>query len=89
MYRISNRISNIHASDGIISGEMTYPYYKKQLCLLSPWLIHLDSDASNRIDKLTNDQMYYLLRELCHTELCMAMAAINRNRDIASCRGRE
>jgi len=88
LYKISSRISEIYASThsmtAKISYEMVYPCYIRQLSLLGPWLIHLDSDASNRIDKLTEDDMSYLLGELYVTELKMAKVARYANQFVVA-----
>jgi hypothetical protein len=51
-------------------------YLERSLRLLNPWLIHLESDASNRIDSLNDGQIETLLKTLCHIELNMADVAM-------------
>jgi hypothetical protein len=47
-------------------------------------LAHVDSDASNGIDSLNNDQTNYLLQELCRTEQSIAAVTININRFVVA-----
>jgi hypothetical protein len=53
-------------------------YLVRSLRLFYPWLIHLKSDASNRIDSLNDGQIENLLKELCNTEQIMADVAMKR-----------
>jgi hypothetical protein len=79
LYVISSRISGVNFSNdstAALANKISYPYYKRQLCFLTPWFIHFPLKP-NGIDRLANDQMYYLLHQLYFTESMMSMAAIN------------
>jgi hypothetical protein len=59
-------------------------YLERSLRLLNSWLIHLESNASNRIDRLNDGQIEYLLAALCHIEQNMADVAVRRTQlDVA------
>jgi hypothetical protein len=57
---------------------MKFPYLQRSRSLLTPWLINLDSDAGNRIDKPDLNQIKSLLHALFYTEYNIASIAIHR-----------
>lgn len=64
------------------------PYLERSLRILHPWLILMDSDASDRSDGLTDDSLdrsdsfsvslNYSLGKLIHTELGMVLVTMDR-----------
>jgi tetratricopeptide (TPR) repeat protein len=67
-----------HSLSTIVQDDMCFPYLERSLSLLNPWVINLDSDASSGNDSLNEDQRSYLLGQLYHTELNMAVIAMNK-----------
>jgi hypothetical protein len=85
---INSRIAGIYSANNSISVSVRdnkrYPFLEKSLCLLNPWLVHLGSDALNRVDRISNDQIIYLWQELYTTEQRIADVTINRDQfDVA------
>jgi hypothetical protein len=85
---INSRIADIYNANNSISVSIRdnkrYPFLINSLCLLNPWLLHLDSDALNRADIISNDQVIYLWQELYLTEQKIADVTINRDQyDVA------
>jgi tetratricopeptide (TPR) repeat protein len=82
LHRIIQRLSNLYALDSLLSAivqnDMRFPYLERSLSLLNPWVINLDSDASNGIDNLNEDQINYLVEHLYYTEQNMAFINISR-----------
>jgi tetratricopeptide (TPR) repeat protein len=82
LLEISTRISNIYATNPSLSimirHNKMYPYIERSLHILSPWMVTIDSDATNQSNGLSFDQIGYLLDESSHTEVNMAFAAISR-----------
>jgi tetratricopeptide (TPR) repeat protein len=56
-------------------NNLKYPYAKRSLSYLNPWLIHFDSNAGNGID---GQQINRLLKMLVYSEQNMAGIAIHR-----------
>jgi len=85
---INSRIAGIYTANDSISelirDNKRYPFLIKSLCLLNPWLPHLDSDTRHRADSISNDQIIYLWHELYFTERRIAEVTINRDQfDVA------
>jgi tetratricopeptide (TPR) repeat protein len=86
LYRIISKMSDLYGQDNflstIVQEDMSFPYLERSLNLLNPWMINLDSDASNGIDSLDEDQINYLvnmvLKQLYYTEQNMAIIAMSR-----------
>eukprot|EP00596_Hydrurales_sp_CCMP1899_P004405 CAMPEP_0119037346 /NCGR_PEP_ID=MMETSP1177-20130426/5672_1 /TAXON_ID=2985 /ORGANISM="Ochromonas sp, Strain CCMP1899" /LENGTH=246 /DNA_ID=CAMNT_0006998515 /DNA_START=224 /DNA_END=960 /DNA_ORIENTATION=+ len=78
LYNINGRIISFYSEKNSMSishDNLVLPYYERSLSILSPWLIHLDSDASDRIDHLKEDEILYYLFE---TERNMASIFMKR-----------
>jgi hypothetical protein len=79
---IIRTLTNIYQGDKslstIVKNDMKFPYLQRSISLLDPWVINLDSDASNGIDILNEDQINLLVKELYYTEQNMAIIAIAR-----------
>jgi hypothetical protein len=77
LYAINGRIIQFYYGhkDTISNDNLVFTYYERSLSILSPWLIHLDSDASDRIDNLKEDEILYYLFE---TERNMASISMKR-----------
>jgi hypothetical protein len=79
---INRKLANLYDQDyslgTINSDDIMSPYLERSLSLLNPWLIHLDSNDSNKTDSLDNDQVNRLLHELFCTEVNMAAVTTNR-----------
>jgi tetratricopeptide (TPR) repeat protein len=56
---------------------MRFPYLERSLSLLNPWVINLDSDASNGNDSPNEDEINSL-EQLDYTEQSMATIAMHR-----------
>jgi tetratricopeptide (TPR) repeat protein len=68
----------------MIRDKKTYPYLERSLHILSPWMITIDSDATNQSNGLSFEETNYLFEESSNTEGNMAMVAMNRNQfDVA------
>jgi hypothetical protein len=84
LHRIIQRLSDLYGQDSslstIVQDDMRFPYLERSLSLLNPWVINLDSDASNGIDNLNEDQIIYLVVQLYYTEQSMTAIAINRRK---------
>jgi hypothetical protein len=74
---LSNCLSNLYLENSSLSTisryKMSFPLLKRSLSLLNPWLIHLDLDASNRMDTRIN----CILEKLFVTKHNMAALTIN------------
>lgn len=70
---IHSRLAKFYRQNDSIScisrENARFPYLERSLSLLSPLLIHLDSDGSNGIDSLSEDQIHQLLSALFATWL--------------------
>jgi hypothetical protein len=82
LYNIIQRFTNFYGEDNsfstIIRDDMSFPYLERSLSLLNPWVINLDSDASNGNDSLDEDEINYLLEQSYRTEHNMAVIAMNK-----------
>jgi tetratricopeptide (TPR) repeat protein len=82
LYRIIKMLMDLYEHDNslstIILDDMNFPYLERSLSLLNPWLINLDSDASNRIDSLNENQINISVEHLYYTEQNMAAITMNR-----------
>jgi hypothetical protein len=82
LHRINQTLSKIHGRDNLLStiirDDVRFPYLEQSLSPLNPWMINLDSDASDRIYSLNEDHLSYLVKHLCLTEQNMAIIAMNR-----------
>jgi hypothetical protein len=88
LFAINSTLIDIYGSDeslGIIErDEKISPHAEKLLCILNPWLVHLDPDTNNQTNLLNFNQENDLLGLLFHTEQVLGMITISRNQlDIA------
>mmetsp|Transcript_33675 Transcript_33675/g.32143 ORF Transcript_33675/g.32143 Transcript_33675/m.32143 type:complete len:464 (+) Transcript_33675:141-1532(+) len=88
MYDIHSRLIDIYKSDKslkfVTRDDKTFPHIEKSLFLLNLWIVNLDSDGSNGVESLDDDDINYLLNVLFITEQSMATITMNRNQfDIA------
>jgi tetratricopeptide (TPR) repeat protein len=63
----------------MIGDNLTFPYYKKILELLRPWSAYLDSNRTNQIDSLDEDQINHTLVYFTQTERKMGAIYKRRN----------
>jgi hypothetical protein len=81
LHRIYSRLTSSYQKDNSLSmsrrNEIGFPHLKRSLKILNDWLIQLNLEASNRIDRLNSPQMNYLLLELLRTEQNMAAFTMN------------
>jgi hypothetical protein len=82
LHRIIQRLSDLYGQDNslniIIRDDMSFPYLERSLSLLKPWVINLDSDASNGMDSLNERQINYFVEQLYYTEHNMAKITMNK-----------
>jgi hypothetical protein len=81
-------IANAYTLDDSINDKIRYdkryPYHEESLCLLSNYLVHLDSNTRNQTNNLSNEDLDYLLYELYIVESGMAIVIISRSQlDVA------
>jgi hypothetical protein len=78
---IISMLAELHGLDNslnvIARDEKALFYLQQSLCLLNPWLIQLNLDASNRIDSRNDHQMNQLLQQLFYTENNMSVVTSN------------
>jgi hypothetical protein len=68
----------------IISDKEIFPHLERSLQILSPWMVIIDSDATNQSNSLSFQQMNFLLERSFIIERTMASVAMNRNQfDVA------
>jgi hypothetical protein len=82
LYDINKKLVDLYMQNSSLSNlnrdYIIFPYLERSLSLLNPWLINLDSDPSEGISTLSNEQQDSLLWRLYSTEQNMAVIAINR-----------
>jgi hypothetical protein len=83
LHRINVSIVDAHDNNSIsclVRDNNLYPYLERSICLLNPWLVHLDTlSASNRIEMgFNNDKINHLIQQLYLTEKRMALVTMNR-----------
>jgi hypothetical protein len=82
LQRIIITLINLSGRDNslstIIRYDMRFPYIKRSLSLLNPWVMNLDSDATNGIVSLNEDQINHLMEQIYWMELTMAVITIHR-----------
>jgi hypothetical protein len=75
-------MTDLHKFDNslseVIRYDMMFPYLERSLSLLNPYLIHLESDGSNGMDKLDESQIETILLCLIQTDQNMAAVCTNR-----------
>jgi hypothetical protein len=86
--KIITTIRKIYVTDPslsiIVRENKTYPYLERSLHILSPWMITIDSDATNQSNGLSFEETNYLLKKSSAIEGNMAVVAINRSQfDVA------
>jgi hypothetical protein len=88
LLKIITRITNIYMTDPsfstIILDNKMFPYLERSRHILSPWMVTIDSDATNHSNGLSFEETNYLLGLSSTTEGNIAMVAIRRNQfDVA------
>jgi tetratricopeptide (TPR) repeat protein len=83
LFEISTRLSNIYATNPslstIIRDNKIFPHLERSLHILSPWMVTIDSDATNQSNSLSLEQTNELLEKSSSIEGDMAVVAMNRN----------
>jgi hypothetical protein len=79
---ISISIRSIHATDASLSTmtreNKMYPHLERSLHLLSPWMVIIETDATNQSNSLSFEGTNHLLKSSIQIEKNMALVAINR-----------
>jgi hypothetical protein len=88
LLKIITKIINIYVANPslstIILDNKMFPYLERSLHILSPWMVTIDSDATNHSNGLSFEQTNHLLWLSYTTEGNMAIIAIRRNQfDVA------
>eukprot|EP00596_Hydrurales_sp_CCMP1899_P008774 CAMPEP_0119037738 /NCGR_PEP_ID=MMETSP1177-20130426/6223_1 /TAXON_ID=2985 /ORGANISM="Ochromonas sp, Strain CCMP1899" /LENGTH=347 /DNA_ID=CAMNT_0006999371 /DNA_START=296 /DNA_END=1340 /DNA_ORIENTATION=- len=88
LLKISNSMININyrnlSLSPIIRDNKMFPHLERSLNILKPWMVIMDSDASNQSNSLSLGQIDHLLKLSCQIERKMASVIINRNQfDVA------
>jgi tetratricopeptide (TPR) repeat protein len=88
LLKISTRMTNFYFDNlslsPIIRDNKMFPHLERSLNILKPWMVVMDSDASNQSNSLNLEEIDYLLNLSYHTERNMALSVINRNQlDVA------
>jgi hypothetical protein len=88
LHYIHLRLIDIISSNELLKyaarDDKMFPHVEKSLSLLNLWIINLDKVASNRGERLNNEQMNYLLQELYGIEQTMGTVTMNRDQfDVA------
>jgi hypothetical protein len=88
LYDISSRMTNFYVENlshsPIILSNKIFPHLERTLNILKPWMVIMDSDASNRSIGLNFEEKNYLLKLSSNIEQNMALVATNRNQfDVA------
>jgi hypothetical protein len=76
--RLSNHYMHDYSLSTIIRDDMRFPYLERSLSVLNPWVTNVDSDASNAIDSLNEDQINISVEQLYFMEQNMAAIAMHR-----------
>jgi tetratricopeptide (TPR) repeat protein len=80
---ISIRLVGIYAKNASLStmirDNKMYPHLKRSLHILSPWMVTVDSDATNQSNSLSFGKTNHLLRTSLETERIMALIVMDRN----------
>jgi hypothetical protein len=81
--RISDKIIDTYASDPslsiIIRQKGMFPHLERSLNILTPWMVTIDTDATNQSNSLSFEQMDCLMKASYQSELQMATVAMSRN----------
>jgi tetratricopeptide (TPR) repeat protein len=88
LLKISTRLSDFHVEylslSPIIQDNKMFPHLERSLNILRPWMVILDSDASNQSNSLDIGEIDHLLKLSYRTEQSMALVTMNRNQfDVA------
>jgi hypothetical protein len=80
--KIIQKLVDLYMQDNSLSDlnrdYIRFPYLERSLSLLNPWVTNLDSDTSEGISTLSNEQQDSLLWQLYLTEQNMAVITMNR-----------
>jgi tetratricopeptide (TPR) repeat protein len=80
---LSIHLNNLSYSP-IIRDNKTLPHLERSLNILKPWMVIVDSDASNQSNSLNLGQKDHLLKLSCNIESNMVLVTMNRNQfDVA------
>jgi tetratricopeptide (TPR) repeat protein len=88
LLKISTRMSNFYVNNlsltPIIQDNKMFPHLERSLNILKPWIVIVDSDASNQSNSLIFEEKEYLFNVSSVIERTMALVVINRNQfDVA------
>jgi tetratricopeptide (TPR) repeat protein len=88
LLKISRRIMNTYNANPSLStmvrDNKLYPHLERSLHILSPWMITIDSDATNQPNSLSFEQTNRLLKESSGIEGSIAVVALHRKQfDVA------
>jgi hypothetical protein len=88
LYKITKKLLKLYNPDNSLSNfyrdSIRFPYLERSLSLPNPWVTNLDSDPSEGVNILSNEQQDSLLEQLNCTEQSMADMAMNiRQFDLA------
>jgi hypothetical protein len=70
-------VSNDSLSE-MIRDKGMLPHLERSLDILSPWMVTIDSDSTNRSNSLDSRKTDYLLEKSSILERSMSVVAINR-----------
>jgi tetratricopeptide (TPR) repeat protein len=83
LHDITCSIIEIYVTDKTIGditvGNRVFPYLEKSISLLSPWLIYVDSDPSDPMEKLSTEQKNYVITEMHRAERRLTAHFIHEN----------
>jgi tetratricopeptide (TPR) repeat protein len=88
LLKISTRMTNFYISNPfhslkILHSKM-FPHLERSLNILKPWMVIMDSDASNQCNSLNSEETESLLKISSDTEREMALVTMNRSQfDVA------
>jgi tetratricopeptide (TPR) repeat protein len=88
LLKINSRMTDFYLKNilhsPIIRDNKMFPHLERSLNILKPWMVMMDSDASNQSKSLNLGQIDHLLKLSNRTEQNMALVTINRNQfDVA------
>jgi hypothetical protein len=77
---IINHYASNHSQSRIILDNKFFPHLERSLNILRPWMVIMDSDASNQSNSLNLGQTDYFLKLSSRVERGMALVTMNRNK---------
>jgi tetratricopeptide (TPR) repeat protein len=83
LLRININLTNIYAANASLSilnrDNKMYPHLERSHRILRPWMVTVDSDATNQSNSLSFEQTNQILSMSFQTERNITLVAINRN----------